>query len=163
MNQNENDAFLDAVENEQFEVVIFLLDNGANIHTDSDWALIGNIENISLKMIKLLVHYGIDIHATDGLSEEDFTPGPDLDAFFSRNKKNDWALYWSIKRRRYEIVNYLLTLYSVEEIKKAFSNEDLKDVLLKYVMKNDLSKYGNVISAFRELGIDIYDLVESEL
>lgn len=60
------------------------------------------------------------------------------------------------------ILNYLLSQCSIEQFKQILEDKDLS--LLSGIINNvDINKYRNLIDACREIGIDIYDLIEQEI
>lgn len=75
---------------------------------------------------------------------------------------NNAALEKSLVNEDDETILYLLSLYSDKELKIMLMDKKLQDKMLKYVLKRDLSNYMRIINIFRELGIDIFDLLEKE-
>ena len=67
------------------EVVKLLLEKGANIHADDDYALRWSARNEHIEVVKLLLEKGANIHAD-----------------------NDYALRWSAKNGHIEVVKLLL-------------------------------------------------------
>jgi ankyrin repeat protein len=54
-----------SAENGQLETVKYLIEQGANIHANNDWALRWSARYGQLEIIKYLVEQGADIHADD--------------------------------------------------------------------------------------------------
>ena len=93
----------------------FLVENGANIHADDDFALRWSSENGHLEVVKYLVENGADIQAEDNialrLSAENghlevvkylVEQGADI------HSDDDFALRWSAENGRLEVVKYLV-------------------------------------------------------
>lgn len=72
----------------------------------------------------------------------------------------DEALTHALEYNREDVVDYLLDCFS--DLKKSLKNENLRNALIKYMMVHDLSKYQKIVNIFREIGIDLYDMIENE-
>lgn len=57
-----------ATKNDDIDVVQFLLDNGADVHTRDNKALIHAVSTDNLDLLKCLVKNGADINAQDNLA-----------------------------------------------------------------------------------------------
>jgi len=78
-------ALCSAAENDHLDIVKYLHENGANIHADNDYALRLSAENGYLEIVKYLVENGANIHATD-----------------------DYVLRWSAEKGHLEMVKYFV-------------------------------------------------------
>lgn len=151
----------------RFDIVKFLIDKGSEV---SDRILKYCIHHENLEMVKYIYAKRADIHfncdelliysSTIEIAKFLIENGADIYACNHRVLKE-----FSLIKERYQleiITDYFLSLYSEEKLKESLENEELKTELLKFILKRDLTRYGKVISVYRELGIDIYDLVEKE-
>lgn len=93
-----------------------------------------SIHSDNLEMVKYFVNLGLIVSIKD-LHK----------AFFSGNE---------------DIMRYLLTLYSEEELVSFIKK--YPEMLIQFLKKKELSKYEKVINAYRMCGIDIFDLIENE-
>ena len=66
------------------EVVVYLVEHGANIHADNDYAIRLASENGHLEVVRYLVEHGADIHAN-----------------------NDYAIRLASENGHLEVVRYL--------------------------------------------------------
>lgn len=122
--------------NGHFEIVNLLLEKGADTHAKDNYALRWSTRNGHLEVVKLLIKHGADIHAM-----------------------NDQALLWSFDHL--EITSYLLSFYNDQEITMIIKLN--KPKLLSFIMKNANSTYEKLIQGFRNIGVDVYDLIEREI
>ena len=79
------DQLIEASIDGDLDKVKYLVENGADVHADNDYALCLSAENGHFDIVKYLVENGTDIHA-----------------------KNDHALCWSAKNGHLEVVRLLL-------------------------------------------------------
>ena len=70
---------------DHIEIVKYLVENGADIHAQDNYALRWSARNDNFDIVKYLVENGADIHAD-----------------------NDYALWWSVCSNYLEIVKYLI-------------------------------------------------------
>lgn len=138
--QEMNDNFLLlCIMGNKYKFVEIFIKNGANVQFNNDEPLRSSAKRGFLEITKLLVNNGANICA-----------------------ENNGALYISCVKNHIKIVDYLLSCYSFSELKNAFNDQKLINVMLNYLMKKDLSKYDMVVTVFRELGIDVFDMIEKE-
>lgn len=123
-----------AIENGKLEIIAFLIEND---FYDDD--LTYAIENGYLESVKILVKCGVDIYG------------------YIR-----YILTKCIECSDNRMLPYFVSIYSTDILKKELKNKNLKDTILEYIIKQDLSKYDILINIYREMGIDIYDMVENE-
>lgn len=152
----------------RLEKVIFLIENSVDIHYRNEYALYWGVDSGNYEIVKTLINYGADINncAYNLLNISAYNGDYEILTLLVKNGasiySNNYALRVSVENEFVEIVVFLLSLYNVEELKTAFSNLDFRKSMLRYLSDKDLSPYQNVILAYRELGIDIFDLIENE-
>lgn len=156
-----------------FDITKYLIDKGAEIE---DYMLTYCVKYGNLELVLLLISNEADIHfENDELLCISAELGEiEIVQFLIENgAKNNYTLLRCLNPRHIymsytkctstdDVVDYLLSIYSKEELKEALFNHESKTYLLKFIIKRDLSKYEKVISVFRELGIDVFDLIEKE-
>lgn len=74
---------------------------------------------------------------------------------------NDYLLRISIHNNFYNIIKLLLSEYG-NELKEILSDEKLKTKLLKIIIDKNLTDNKKIIQVYRELGFDIFDMIEKE-
>lgn len=107
-------------------------------------ALYKSAKNGHLEIIKLLVEKNVHIHA-----------------------ENDFALRVSVENDHLDVVKYLLTLYSNDTIVYILNYNTYDDLynsklFLHFLTRNNPTEYPSLIMGFRNIGIDIFDLIEKE-
>lgn len=123
-------------------IIKLLLDNYANIDTYTyDDILTMTVNNgdgskTHLEIVKILIENG---------------------AYVNYNK----IFRISIAKKHDIIVDYYLSFFS-KDLKFILHGEEIRTVLLKYLLKKDLSQYPKLILIYREFGIDLFDLLEKE-
>lgn len=127
-----------SVERNYLDITTFLLQCNANLHINHDYVLLISAQKGYLDMVKLLIDSGSNINA-----------------------QNDRALYNSLTTKNDDVTNYLLTFYSNDDMKKFIDNKELGSKLLKHVLRNT-TKNEKLICLYREIGIDIFDMIEKE-
>jgi hypothetical protein len=80
-----------AAVNGHLDIVKFLVEQGANIHAYNNYALIWTANNGHLEVVKYLVEQGADIHADD-----------------------DRALIWTANNGHLEVVKYLVEKFKID-------------------------------------------------
>ena len=65
---NKNEKLIDASNNGHTETVKVLLEHGADVHADDDWALRWASYNGHTETVKVLLEHGADVHARDDYS-----------------------------------------------------------------------------------------------
>lgn len=129
------------IRNEYLDIVKLFIKNGANLNYRLQWnspILDGAISKIEI--FKLLIDNGANVYANE-----------------------DSVLRVILIKDNHDITDYILSIYSFENLKRILKDEEIKIKILKFITKRDLSKYENVINVFRELGIDVFDMVEKEI
>lgn len=127
--------------NGHFHVVEYLISIGANVNALNDEALINSAIGGHVEVVKILIENEAHLHVN-----------------------NNQPLLESLSRDHTDVINYLLSVYSDKGLKKMINNNDqIKNLLIKFIMKPDLSKCERMINIFRESGIDIFDMTEKEL
>lgn len=131
--------FCTSAMNGELDFVIFLVDKGANIHAQDEYALIWSLNKRHFEVTKYLIENGADIH-----------------------NKNDYILNNTLSKRYYEIFFRVSRFYSSEILKGFLINKEIRDGIMKFLLKSDVSKYGSLVQVYREYGTDIFDLIEQE-
>lgn len=134
----DDDLLWKSVEKGYFDIARFLVKKGCNTSNYISTS-ISTVWKDNVEIIKFLIEIGIYIN------------------LFSYPIITDIIEYNSEK-----IFNYLLSLYNNDEIIIAINYFGFKEDLTKYLLKKDLSKYSRLVSLYRELGIDLFDLLEKE-
>lgn len=122
-----------AAENGQLDVVKYLHSHNADIHYDDDYPLNRSIVGGYLEVVKYLVSYDCNI--------------------------KHWALLDCAKNGHVETIKYVLSMYSDDEIINATKDGD---ELLQFIIKHNPCEYPKLLEAFRNQGIDVYDMIERE-
>lgn len=147
----------------RLKLMFFLLLKGA---TDLDGALICSTQQGDLGIVQFLIEHGADVRAVNiyALRYGAMKGFLNVTYFLIENGaiKDPHALFYSIYYNHHNGVDYLLSIYSFEELKKDLKNDHLKRIAIKYICKRGLNKYGTIINAFREIGVDVFDLLEKE-
>lgn len=73
----------------------------------------------------------------------------------------DEVLLFSAENNHSKAVSSLLTLNREDEIKTAINNDN-KKILLKFLLRHNVTNYLYLINIFREKGIDVFDMIEKE-
>lgn len=149
------------------ELVKFLIDNGADVNADHDYALKASAENGHLEIVKLLILHGAN-RKNEALQKSAENGHLEIVILLVENgadiySNNDYALKWSIKNDHYDIIEYLLPFYRKEELKKILKVLDIRDKMLNFLLRADLTKYSMLVSLYREFAIDIFDLINDEI
>lgn len=161
---HDNDYILkEAVRKGNLEMVYFLLINGANVNTG---ALYTSIVFERYHITSYLIEIGVFIdraclkHCIDAKKIEITKYLIKKGAMIRFD--NDYPLITSITNKWYIGINYLLLHYKIDKLKEVLLNDNCKNKLLQYLLKCEINMNSFLIQAFRELGIDVYDLIEKE-
>jgi ankyrin repeat protein len=114
-NKNLDLLFIDAIENKNIKCAKKLLENGANIHKNDDYALRLSSQHGYIDVVKFLIENGADIHANndDALIESSTHGRIDVVKFLVENGSNihaddDLALRWSSHNGHVDVVKFLI-------------------------------------------------------
>lgn len=129
---------ISAVKN-RLDIFTLLVDCGATIHHKNDQLLIFCVINNRPEFVSLLLKKGAKV-----------------------NTHTHMSLEISVERDYQDIIKILLLHYEIEELKKALLINKIKKIILTKMVNWNLSEYSILIQAFREIGIDIFDLIENE-
>lgn len=121
------------VSERELEIALTLLQYDNDIRNK---ALILSIKKNRLDFVKHLVEKEVNIY---------------------ENEHN--ALFFSAENCYLEIVEYLLSFYKISKAIKIIKNYH---TMMNILLKKDISKYPLLIQFYRELGIDLFDMIEKE-
>lgn len=62
----------------------------------------------------------------------------------------------------HKIINFILSYCDDNELKEALMNLTFRKNMECYLLKRDLSQYPVLVQIYRELGVDLFDLLEKE-
>lgn len=82
----------------------------------------------------------------------------DVDIRYSKDK----TLLSFMDSNNREAVKYLLSLYQKDQLKEILNKERRRKIIITFLLKNNASNYPVLIDILREIGIDIYELIEKE-
>ncbi len=101
MDKQINDKFIEAVKNSNLKLIKeYLVEKGANIHADDDYALRYSARYGHFQVVKYLVENGANIHAND-----------------------DLALHWSAECGHIEVVKFLVLISILRNKPIKYNNE----------------------------------------
>ena len=96
------------------DIIKYLVENGANIHTEKNYLLKAAAENGYLEIVKFLVEKGANIHAGDDyvLKSAAYNGHLEMVKYFVEkganiHAHNDEALKWAAEKGHLEVVKYL--------------------------------------------------------
>lgn len=137
------------------DIVRFLIENGALIHGESK-------KKISLKLayrdvICYFDYWSLHISAKKGHLH--------VVQYLVNNGAlvridNDYALFVSMMYGQIDVTNYLLTCYPIDELKEVLLLN--KSKIMEYMINLGLVNFPLLIQTFREMGIDLFDMIENE-
>lgn len=150
------------------DIVIFLLKMGVKVNINKGEPLYRSAEHGNLEIVSLLIKNGANVHANHNkaLYLSSFNNYPEIMVLLIKNGakirvKNNTVLKQVLRRNNEEMVNYLFTFYRKHELKYLLKGE-LSELVISFIIKRDLSKYDKFVTVYRELGIDLFDLIENE-
>ena len=155
-----NEALIVSAWNGHLDVVKYLLERGANIHAQDDWALIGSAAKGHLNVVKYLLERGADIHAHYDYAlrwnaEEGHLHivkylverGANIHA------QDDYALKWSAEGHL-DVVKYLVErgadIHAQDDMALRFSAEKGYLEIVKYLVESGADIYARNDEALRE-------------
>lgn len=151
----------------KFKILKLLIKAGADIHYNNDYALREVVKCKSYKVCKFLIENNANINAIDDDAIKRIVSGGDiyfvkylLELGVDCKGKKCNSLRISLQNLRFKMAELLLSYYNIEELKIVF--HEYHFYIESFLAARDLSKHYNVIQALRELGIDIFDLIENE-
>jgi ankyrin repeat protein len=112
----------EAAKDGHLETVQYLIENGADIHADNDYALQWAAGNGHLDVVRYLVENGADIHADNDLALR-YTAGNghlDVVRFLVENEA-DASYLLDNEGKPTEITNQVLTKDQIEQAKQIFT------------------------------------------
>lgn len=130
-------ALTHSIVDRHLEVASFLIDNGAITHLYNNRALFYAIVRKYLEGVKLLVDNGATINAV--------------------------LLSYGYLSYDKDIFTYLLLRCPKEVLKKVLFNKINNYGIFDFIMKRNLADCCHIIDAYREIGVDIYDMIEHEI
>lgn len=121
------------------ESVKFLIRKGADIHFDNEYCFRISVEYGHFDNVKYLIKKKACITVFD-----------------------NYMLQKCARLNHVEILKYLLPMYTQYQIKVSIKNDKRND-FLNFLLKNDASEYPTLVNGLREIGIDIYDMIDKEM
>lgn len=136
---NNNEALQRSAANGHYSVVYLLIKNGAYIHANNDYALQISVLNNYPKIARFLIKNGAYVLVNYGT-----------------------VIITCIENENHDLINYALKHCSLSKLKIMLKNTFFRDTLQDYLLENEPSKYSDLVSLYREYGIDIFDMIENE-
>jgi ankyrin repeat protein len=134
-----------------------LIEQGADIHADNDWALRLSAANGHLEVVKYLVEHGADIHSYKYQALRYSAGNGHLEVIkylieqgANIHADNDYALRFSAKYGHLEVVNYLIM----------DCNMVIDKDTIEYLEKKNLSEIINIVKS-RDLYINLNNKLDN--
>lgn len=156
-----------AVCGNNLELVKYLVNNGADIYVNHDEVLESCSISDNLEIINFLVENGAIMN--DEIYEYLLKVSlinikiKKIVRFIENYKIRD--NYINVLKHAFiehYNVDFLLLLCNEEEITKMLYDNEFKNDLISYLLKKEISLFSIIIQAYRNIGIDLFDMLENE-
>lgn len=159
-------AYISSIENNRFAITELFIKKDANVIFCNNFGMYHSASYGYTEMFELFIRYGANIHDDEQTLFEHSIDCGNLEIIKIMVENNcdicadkDYVLFYKFGEHRH-ITDYLLSLYSLEQFKELLNDEKNKDLIKKYILKGNLTD--KFVIAYRDIGIDLYDLMEKE-